>query len=97
MVAERVENRKIPLSIASAIAKVSVIINNYRMIKRVSYAHAQMAPANQKSFKTIVSKGLFGRSLMLFRVENMVRISKKYGVISNSSFNGLFSIQASGD
>ena len=36
--------------------------------------NAQMALANQKSFKTIVSKGLFGRSLMLFRVENMVRI-----------------------
>jgi hypothetical protein len=79
------------------ITQLSVIINNYRMIKRLSPAHAQMAPAKQRSFKTIVSDDLVGRSLMLFRVENLVRISKKYGVSSNSSFNGLFSIQTSGN
>jgi hypothetical protein len=79
------------------ITQHSVIINNYRMIKRLSPAHAQMTPANQRSFKTIVSDDLVGRSLMLFRVENLIRISKKYGVSSNSSFNGLFSIQASGN
>jgi hypothetical protein len=67
------------------------------MIKRLSPAHAQMAPANQRSFKTIVSDDLVGQSLMLFRVENLIRISKIYGVSSNSSFNGFFSIQASGN
>jgi hypothetical protein len=54
-----------------------------------------MAPANQRSFKTIFLGDLFGRSLMQFRVENLVQISKKYGVSSISSFNGLLSIQAS--
>ena len=53
------------------ITQHSVIINNYRTIKRVSPAHAQMAPASQRSFKTIVSEGLVGQSLMLFRIEYM--------------------------
>jgi hypothetical protein len=79
------------------ITQHSVIINNYKMIKRLSPAHTQMAPANQRSFKRIISDDLVGRSLMLFRVENLVQISKKYGVSSNSSFNGVFSIQASGN
>jgi hypothetical protein len=62
---------------------VIIINNNYRMIKRLSPASTQMAPANQRSFKTIVSDDLVGQSLrlMLFRVENLIGISKKYELI----------------
>jgi hypothetical protein len=53
------------------ITQHSVIINNYRMIKKLSPAHAQLIVCMIPPIKE-VSDDLVGRSLMLFSVENLV-------------------------